>query len=138
MLLWSETFETGHPRIDSEHRSLINYVNQLEGMSRNTNPNREQVEFILKLVEFVETYTAVHFKHEESCMVCNRCPAYQENKVAHEQFLQFFQQFKRRFKTDGCRPDVLEELHTTCSSWIQSHILRVDMKLKPYVGQKAA
>ena len=137
MLPWSEIFETGHPRIDSEHKTLIGYINQLEGMSCNTNPSREQIEFIFKLVDFVETYTAVHFKHEESCMVCRKCGAYQENKAAHEHFLQFFGQFKQRFKTEGCRPAVLEELHTTCSFWIQSHILRVDMKLKPYVNQKA-
>lgn len=131
MLQWTEQFETGNSEIDWQHKTLINYINRLEEISHNTNPDRREAEFMLNLVDFVETYTDVHFKHEEGCMARYRCPACQENKAAHEQFLQFFQQFKHRFKTKGCRAEVLRELHDTCSAWIKNHILRVDQQLKP-------
>lgn len=131
MLQWTEQFETGNSEIDSQHKTLINYINRLEEVSYATNPSRQEAEFLLNLVDFVETYTNVHFKHEESCMARFRCPAYQENKTAHAEFSKFFQQFKHRFKTAGCRSEVLKELHDTCRSWIKSHILRVDLRLKP-------
>lgn len=133
MLQWTEQFETGQTEIDAQHKTLIDYINRLEEMSHTTNPDRAEAEFLLNLVDFVETYTEVHFKHEESCMVKFRCPSYSDNKAAHGQFLDFFRKFKHRFESEGCRPDVLKELHDFCSSWIQSHILRLDMQLKPCI-----
>ena len=138
MLRWSEQFETGQSLLDTQHKMLISYINRLEGMSRNTNPNRQEVEFFLQLVGFMETYIDVHFKQEEKCMESYRCPAHQQNKAAHREFLIFFRKFKRHFETEGFRPEVLLELHKSCSAWIQEHILRIDVQLKPCVSETAA
>ena len=138
MLRWSEKFETGHSLIDTQHQMLISYINRLEGLARNTNPSRQEVEFFVQLISFMETYVAVHFDHEECCMARHKCPAYQENKDAHGKFLEFFRAYKHRFETEGCRPDLLTELHEACSSWIQQHILRIDVQLKPCLNQTAA
>ena len=131
MLQWTDKFETGHGQIDSQHKLLISYINHLESMARTTNPCRREVEFMLNLVDFIENYIAVHFRNEESCMLRYRCPAHAENKNAHEQFLKFFQQFKQRFDAEGCRPEVLQELHEACRVWIQGHILHIDVQLRP-------
>jgi hemerythrin len=130
MLRWNEQFETGHALIDTQHKMLIGYINRLEGMSRITNPTREEAEFFLQLVEFIEVYINVHFTHEESCMARCHCPVYQENKSAHLQFKKVFSGFKEHFKIHGFRPDYIAELHQTCSNWIEQHILRVDVKIK--------
>ena len=138
MLQWNEKFETGHSLIDTQHKMLITYINRLEGVARNTNPNREEAEFILQLIGFMETYIDVHFKQEEACMESYRCPAHQENKAAHRDFLIFFRQFKLRYEAEGFRTDVLKELHETCSTWIQSHIMQIDVRLKPCIHPEAA
>ena len=78
----------------------------------------------------MENYTVVHFGHEETCMARFQCPAHVENLAAHSHFLEFFQNFKHRFITEGCRPEVLKDLHATCNSWIKGHILNIDTKLK--------
>jgi hemerythrin len=138
MLQWSEEFETGHPLIDTQHQMLVSYINRLEGLSRNTNPSRRDVEFILQFIEFMENYIVVHFQQEEQCMEQHRCPALQQNKDAHCKFLDFFRQFKHRFDTEGCRPEVLSTLCEACNAWIQQHILRIDLQLKPCLRQAAA
>ncbi|MDR3377328.1 MAG: hemerythrin family protein [Verrucomicrobiae bacterium] len=131
MLSWSDRFETGDAVIDSQHKTLIDYLNRLESIARNTNFDREEAEFILNLVDFVEIYTIAHFKNEEACMARHRCPAHQKNKDAHAHFLGFFHDFKRRFEIEGCRPEVLNALHQACSDWILQHILGIDLQLKP-------
>ena len=139
MLRWSEEFETGHSLIDTQHKTLVNHINRLEGMSVITNPTREDVEFILKLLNFVETYVDVHFRLEEDCMESYRCPAHHENKEAHGKFMIFFGEFKQRFETEGFRQEVLIGFHKACSTWIQQHIMRIDVQLKPcLVGKSAA
>jgi hemerythrin len=134
MLNWTEQFETGHPLIDTQHKMLITYINRLEGISRNTNPTLPEVQFCLQLVAFMETYIAVHFSQEENCMHQCHCPVYEENKSAHRQFLVFYRQFKDRFETEGCNPQVLQELHESCQSWIQDHIMQIDVQIRPCVS----
>jgi hemerythrin len=135
MLQWTEEFETGEPIIDSQHKLLVGYINQLEGMSHVTNPDRHEAEFLLNLVDFVENYTLVHFQHEEGCMARHHCPAHAENQAAHAEFLQFFRQFKLRFESEGCRAELLQQLHDYCCAWVRSHILRIDLQLKPCLRQ---
>jgi hemerythrin len=131
MLQWSEKFVTGHSLIDFQHKMLISYINQLEGLTRNTNPTRKEVEFCLQLIGFMDTYITVHFAEEETCMESYRCPVKHENQKAHQDFQRFFRRFKARFDAEGCRPDNLTELHQASSAWIQSHILQIDMQIKP-------
>ena len=138
MLQWKVEFETGHSPIDTQHKMLVSYINRLEGLARSTNHDRHDAEFILQLIGFMETYIDVHFKMEEACMDSYKCPAHQENKEAHRNFLIFFRQFKLRFDAEGFRPEVLLELHESCSTWIQDHIMQIDMRLKPCLGQNTA
>jgi hemerythrin len=131
MLFWSAKFETGDAVIDSQHKTLIENLNHLESIAHTTNFDREEGEFILNLVDFIEIYTLAHFKNEEACMARHRCPAFHDNQVAHAHFLDFFRNFKRRFEVEGCRPDLLNDLHQFCADWIQGHILKIDVQLKP-------
>lgn len=131
MILWHGAFETGSEIIDQQHRMLINNINHLGGMLTNTNPTREECEFILHLINFLETYADTHFKVEEQCMERFRCPAHAQNKLAHEQFRSFFLQFKERFKTEGFKPELLRQLHDAINLWIEEHILQIDLQLRP-------
>jgi hemerythrin len=131
MVIWNEKFETGSSKVDLDHQMLINNINHLEGMLTNSNRTREECDFLLHLVGFLEAYAEMHFKYEEDCMQRYRCPAYHQNKEAHQQYRDFFQGFRRRYKAEGFRPEVLKELHQAASAWIENHILTVDIQLKP-------
>ena len=67
-----------------------------------------------------------------------KCPVRVENAKAHRAFLEFFRKFKLRFEVEGYRPEVVQELHESCSAWIQQHILRIDVQLKPCLNRTAA
>jgi hemerythrin len=131
MVLWSEQFVIGSHAIDQQHRMLINNTNHLENMLADTNPTREEAEFLLHLVDFLESYAETHFRFEEGCMEQYRCPAHAQNKQAHEEFRKFFQEFKERCRAEGLHTDLLRHLHQELSTWIQAHILAVDAQLKP-------
>lgn len=130
MVRWSERFATGSDEIDQQHRTLINNINHLESMLTNTNLSREEFEFLVHLVDFLESYAETHFKFEERCMLNYRCPAHARNKRAHAQFMEFLHQFKERYKQEGLRLEVLRSLHQTLGSWIEEHILQVDTQLR--------
>jgi len=131
MLIWSEQFKTGSDTIDEHHQMLIHNINHLECLLTETNPTKETCDFLIDLVNFLESYTDRHFRFEEDCMECHRCPARAKNKQAHQEFMVFFKQFKEHTRQKGFQPDAVRTLHKTISQWIEEHILQVDMELKP-------
>ena len=133
MVLWNEQFLVGSDKLDQQHLMLINNINHLEGMLAITNPNREECEFVIHLVNFLESYADTHFEFEEQCMERYRCPVHKQNQQAHEQFRAFFQHFKERYKAEGFRHELILSLHKTISQWIEQHILHVDTQLKPCI-----
>ena len=136
MVLWNEQFATGSETIDQQHRTLINSINHLESLLTDTNPTPVQWEFLVGMVDFLELYAKTHFSFEERCMQHYRCPVHEKNKQAHEQFLGFFLEFKKRYETEGLRPEHLRSLHKLLSSWIEEHILRVDSQLKRCIKEQ--
>ena len=133
MLLWNKTHATGSSTIDQHHQMLMDNINHLERMLTSTNPTAEECKLLIQLVDFLESYADMHFKFEEECMERFRCPAHQKNKEGHAQFREFFRRFKERHTTEGFRPEVLKDLHAMASAWIQTHILQVDLQLRPCI-----
>jgi hemerythrin len=131
MLNWNEKFETGHELIDTQHRMLISYINRLDVMAGITNPTATDIELFSRFIEFLESYILTHFTEEDDCMFRFRCSAYKDNKRAHAEFLDFFRGFQRRFVIEGYSAEAVKELFEACKAWIQSHILKIDVQLKP-------
>ena len=61
-----------------------------------------------------------------------RCPAHKDNLIAHTEFTDFFSGFKLRMQVGGYSPEVVAELYDTCAAWVEQHILRIDVQLRPY------
>ena len=134
MLIWSEKFATGHKTIDEQHKMLFENINRLEGMLVQTNPSREECDFMISLVNYLEDYVGAHFQLEEQCMESYRCPVHQQNKDAHQHFIAFFQKFKHRCEAEGFRMEILQLLHQSVHDWIVQHIMRIDVQLKPCIA----
>jgi len=133
MVIWNQQFATGFEIIDQQHRVLIANVNHLEELLHSTSPTREECEFVVYLVDFLETYANVHFQQEEGCMAKYRCPARAQNMLGHENFLGLFRDYKQRVAAEGFTVDLLRKLHADTSSWINGHILKIDTQLRDVV-----
>ena len=131
MIVWNEQFKTGSDALDKQHQMLISNINHLEALLTDTNPTRESCEFLIHLVDFLESYAKRHFQDEEECMRLHRCPAHAKNKADHTVFIAFIARFKAEVRYKGLRPESLANLHQSMSQWIQEHILQVDTQLLP-------
>jgi len=131
MMEWKEQFRTGSDTIDRQHMALIQNINYLECLLTETNTTKETCDFLVHLIDFLETYAQEHFRFEEDCMTRHQCPAHAINKEAHEAFMAFLEQYKEETRHKGFHLDIVRALHQTMSLWIEEHILRVDIQLKP-------
>jgi hemerythrin len=111
---------------------LIAYVNRLPGLLRSSDSSRAEFALVGRFMEFLEDYILAHFQEEETCMHRFRCPAHQDAKLGHREFLALLRRFQRRFTIEGLAAPLVEELHAACVAWIKRHILRLELQLKYY------
>ena len=131
MIEWNENYETGHSTMDAEHRMLITYFNRLDVLSHNPHPTKADLDAFLRFVDFLEDYIGMHFNDEEGLMTRFRCPAHKKNKEQHAEFQVRYRDYAGRLKSEGCHPELVQQLHNYCTQWIQTHILHLDVQMRP-------
>jgi len=130
MIQWGEAFATGSAALDQQHRILIENINGLEEQLHTTNPTREDLAFVIKLVDYLAFYANAHFQDEEHCMLKSKCPAFAVNQKAHERFREFIREFKRQCDLKGFNVELLRQLHELLEAWVQEHLLKIDTQLR--------
>lgn len=130
MLTWSKDFETGSPLVDTQHRMLIEKINELGQLLNGPAPSKATFD---QLLDFLGSYVKFHFTFEERCMDHHHCPAREQNKKAHADFLAFYQNFSERYHAQGPQIELLKGLHKMANDWIKNHILTVDTQLNACV-----
>ncbi len=127
MVTWEEKFETGIKQIDEQHQSLFNYINDLEKCIQDQTFEGVKIEIILN---FFQMFCATHFSLEETCMLRSKCPVYDQNKKAHEQFLAYYKSFRVKFRESKKKLSMLKEFHGVLIKWLVNHIMKIDMQLR--------
>jgi len=113
---------------------LIFNINHLETHLTSTNPTKAEFEFLVHLVDFLGAYADAHFKLEEQCMECNRCPVHEQNRQAHEAYRSIFRNYKARCEGEGFTVEFLRALHESASVWVREHILVTDNDMPKLSG----
>ena len=127
---WSDEFASGEPEVDNHHIQLFNFVNILEEKINDHPINPMEKNDIASRLYFLKQYVQVHFEYEEDCMFKHQCPAAQQNKDAHDKFIQYFTEFMQDFNRDGPTLELMTGLHTTVRNWLTNHILKIDISLR--------
>jgi hemerythrin len=128
---WGPSFEVGIMQIDSQHKKLVDMVNQLyEAMSQGHGGK-----VLGKILSELVSYTAVHFKAEEKLMQEHGYPEFNEHKAKHDAMNKKVMDLKRQF--DSGKGDVLtNSVGIFLKDWLTKHIKGTDMKYAPFLKQK--
>lgn len=128
-LEWIETMTTGVKEVDDAHKVLILWINKLNSEMKSGNGRKE----IYHVLDFLEKYAAVHFAHEENCMLHLHCASAEANKKAHEEFQSYFVKMREKMDSDGVTIKSVIEISATMGDWLKNHIMKIDTKLLPCV-----
>jgi hemerythrin-like metal-binding protein len=125
MITWSESFATGIPRVDSDHRTLISIINELETAQAEGRGSRVIEEVLTRLARYADD----HFLYEEGCMQRHQCPMAGANKQAHLQFTQMIVDARAELTaSNGALTS--RRVHLQLSNWFVNHVLTVDSSLR--------
>jgi len=79
LIVWDSRLETGHGKIDEQHKSLVEIFNRLHGAMKQ-GKGKQEVEGILV---FLKDYTVTHFAMEEQLMDEHNYSGAQKHKQIH-------------------------------------------------------
>jgi hemerythrin-like metal-binding protein len=125
MIIWSETFATGIPRVDRDHQTLIAIINELETALAEGRGSQIIEEILSRLARYADD----HFLYEEGCMHRHRCAMAAANKQAHLQFSQMIVDARAEL-TASNRALTSRRVHLQLSNWFVNHVLTVDSSLR--------
>jgi hemerythrin len=124
---WSESMSVGVPLLDSDHKALIQLINQLH----NAVEDREESSVLAQIFESLVAYIRLHFEREEQVMEACGYPEISEHKEEHLYFTQNMHYMRDRYFS-GEGAGVGRELLVYLKGWLRHHILTQDMAYKPY------
>lgn len=117
---WSKAIETGREDIDSEHRSIIDIMNDLNGVQSTAEEDAAVVE---KTLSALKDYVRLHFTNEEALMDSFE---YSDRKRHKELHAAFARKIESISAGSICVADVRRKLLVSVYDWLMSHITGVD------------
>lgn len=123
---WRSEFETGHPRIDAEHREFWRQLGGIEEAIL----NGEEQDQIRQLMGTLQNYVTGHFAHEEAHMLRLGCSAYEVNCRAHHEFMRKLATWIEHLRAYPASPSFAAEIHREAVAWIEAHVLKIDCQLR--------
>ena len=129
---WDAGLETGHDKIDNQHKQLISTLNSIIDASREGKGKDE----IFKTLEFLTGYTVMHFKTEEDLQVRYDYSDYQVHKRYHDEFKVTVGELTQRLIQEGPTEELIGTVTTTIGEWLLNHIKGDDFRMAAFVKSK--
>jgi len=126
-LTWSKKMSVGNEAIDSEHKKILDLVNEVESVIKT-----KDSALFTQALNLLEETTRRHFENEEKLALAIRFP-FDEHILEHQYILDEFHTVKALLADNQGRwsESVAEHYYMFLSTWAIDHVLEDDMKMKP-------
>ncbi|KOR30237.1 hypothetical protein TI04_06720 [Achromatium sp. WMS2] len=122
---WNNSLSLGISAIDSQHRRIVDYINELE-TARIANDKIGISQVLIGLID----YTMTHFAFEEELMQLGDYPYLNAHRQSHESFTKRINHYVEQHENGV---DISRKLLSELKLWLSEHISRDDKHYVPYV-----
>jgi len=122
---WKPVYETGHQRIDFEHRIFLDLIIQIEAELTSDAP----IEKIGRRLTELYKYADFHFYSEESIMIDLSFPGIEDHRKIHAALLEELSRFILSMSIDLIRQN---DLIGFLVHWFSNHTTREDIKIADF------
>jgi hemerythrin len=130
LISWNDTFAVNIKKIDDQHKSLIDLVNQLHDAMKAGKGSTALGPILSDLIN----YTSFHFSTEEAYFQQYAYPDKASHKKEHDDLTQKAKSLQASHK-EG-KLTVTIEVMNFLKDWLSNHILTSDKKYSPYLRGK--
>jgi len=126
-LAWSKKMSIGNEIIDTEHKKILDLVNEVESVIK-----KKDSALFMQALDMLEKFTRSHFEHEEKIAHAIDFP-FEEHDMEHQYILGEFRAIKDRVADNQGKwsESVAEHYYMFLSTWAIDHVMEDDMKMKP-------
>jgi hemerythrin-like metal-binding protein len=117
---WEEVLNTGHDRVDKQHKKLIDILNSLI-IAYNLNNEKA---LISKILFELEDYANYHFRDEETVLSQLLNYPSEEHLLEHKEFIMTIRDLKFEYVSEN-KP-ISRDLIEYLKDWLKNHILGID------------
>lgn len=128
-MTWNESLTIGIPQIDQQHKELFGMLDDLYHASVQGKGSEE----VVRLLEFLETYTNRHFEDEEKLQMEIGSPLFVWHKAQHDGMRQQVAEMKKELISCGATLSMVKTVNETITTWWFRHIMGFDMNIKKYI-----
>ena len=130
IIKWRESYETGIPSMDQQHRVLIDLINQLYTMMREKSSEDELGSILQRCLDYGEE----HLQTEEALLEQHGYPEMEQHIAHHQKFFKTIEDLKQQYgEQEG---EVTPEIYKFLRTWWIDHIVAEDKKYGPYLKEK--
>ena len=127
LIPWREQYNTGVEEIDSQHRNLVDIINELHEAREHGDIKSALDEVLPRLID----YTVYHFASEEAFMERNGYANLDKHREAHLLFKeQILEIVEHEYEDQSYSLDMLSMY---LKMWLLQHILVDDMEIANFV-----
>lgn len=127
---FDETLVTGNEMIDSQHKELIDKINNLLDSCEDGNDKLAAV----KTLDYLAEYTDFHFTAEEKLQEEVEYPGIKEHKVEHDKLRKVVDELHEMLvEEEGPTPAFVEQVNQNVIDWLYRHIKGFDRSVAEYI-----
>jgi hemerythrin len=128
-LQWSDDLMVGVPRLDQQHKNILRAAwEMLEAMSKGEGQKK-----YFSLMEHLDGYIHEHFDLEQELMIAHRYPGYDEHRGRHADFIRGYNEYKKRFETEGVSAYLIIQTQRWLHEWLVDHLRNTDAKMVEFL-----
>lgn len=132
---WDHTLSIGIKEIDEQHQELVNIINQVEVLFKQSIEGDGDLTETMKVIEALSEYATSHFEKEEQLMVKIGYPNLNEHKEKHRAFVNYVDAMTME-KITKSEETALIQLFAFLSDWVVSHIKKEDFEYKAFINKE--
>lgn len=127
-LQWREQLSVGNDLIDSDHKYLIEIINQAESSLKTHTQSGLQ-----EALDRLSKYSKVHFAREEKIARAVGYGPIEQLHESHEALIQTLDQVKRDVDGQQWSTASAERFAALLRNWLVDHVIKEDMLMKPMI-----
>jgi hemerythrin len=126
---WDESLTLGIDEIDSQHKNLLNKMNNLaEAVLQNKGKDK-----IGNMLKFMENYAEMHFRTEEEYMARNSYSGLEHQRKEHEQFKSVVEKLYSDLDREGVSEGFAIAVQRYLMDWFILHIKEKDLEFSNFL-----
>lgn len=131
---WNDSLSVGVDLIDTEHKQLIQAINDLFDACMQGKGRAK----IAETLQFLEDYTKSHFTDEEALQKKYQYPGFPLHQKIHQGFVNDIQFYKKQLEENGPTIALVAKFNSFASAWLIKHISVEDKKIGIHIRSVSA